>query len=198
MNNNIRGKNSDTPEASSKESTLRANTNRSKSTIKLWLGLSVLPMIIITAAFSWIAYNPETLKPLIQSGLPLNSLSKLPILGDAIQTAQTPEITVQELKKLIDNKANDYILVDVRTPEEYYHARIPGAILVTATEIEDGTGISSLKYLLKGQKLITYCSIGKRSSNALAKLKQVGIEGTNLKGGIKAWRQEIDSSMPEI
>jgi rhodanese-related sulfurtransferase len=176
----------------------RKKSDRPPSTIKLWLGLSIIPIIIITAVLSWIAYNPETLKPLIQSGLPLNSLSKLPILGDAIQTAQKPEITVNELKKLIDTKATDYILVDVRTPEEYYQTRIPGAILVPVTEIENGAGISSLKYLLKGQKLITYCTTGKRSNNALTKLKQAGIEGINLKGGIKAWRQEIDPLMPEI
>ena len=45
--------------------------------------------------------------------------------------------------------------------------------------------------------MIAHCKLGGRSAKALAILKEAGIEGINVKGGISAWSQEIDSNVPQ-
>jgi sulfur-carrier protein adenylyltransferase/sulfurtransferase len=165
---------------------------------KLWLRVSIFSFIVAVVILTLMISFPDTLKPMINAGLPLNYFSQLPLLGDAIRAAESPQITVQELKQLIDGKSHKFLLVDVRNPEEYYNAHIQGAILVSLSDIEDGSGITKIKSLLKGQKLITYCAVGHRSHKALELLRGASIFGTNLQGGIKVWRKEIEPSMPEL
>ncbi|HIK29013.1 MAG: molybdopterin-synthase adenylyltransferase MoeB [Oscillatoriaceae bacterium SKW80] len=110
---------------------------------------------------------------------------------------EIPEMTVQELKQLIDSGAKDFVLIDVRDPHEYEIAKIPGAVLVPLPDIERGEGVEKVKQLLNGHRLIAHCKSGRRSAKALEILKGAGIEGINLKGGITAWSREIDSSVPE-
>ncbi|HLP88984.1 MAG TPA: rhodanese-like domain-containing protein [Nostocaceae cyanobacterium] len=145
-----------------------------------------------------IIYNPDILKIFINAGLPLHSLSDLPILGDAIRAAEAPQITVQEMKQLIDNQDKRLLLIDVRTPEEYEYSHIAKAINIPLSDIEQGRGIKQIKSLLPGRKLITYCSKGSRSNKVLELLRKKGIQGTNLKGGIDEWREKIDPSIPEL
>ena len=57
--------------------------------------------------------------------------------------------------------------------------------------------INKVKELTNGHRLIVHCKLGGRSAKALNILKDAGIEGTNVKGGIIAWSKEIDSSIPE-
>jgi sulfur-carrier protein adenylyltransferase/sulfurtransferase len=111
------------------------------------------------------------------------------------QTA-IPEITVRELKQLIDD-SNDFVLLDVRNPNEYQIAKIPGSVLIPLSEIEDGSGVDKVKEITNGHRLIVHCKMGGRSAKALNLLKQAGIEGTNVKGGITAWSQEVDSNVPQ-
>jgi sulfur-carrier protein adenylyltransferase/sulfurtransferase len=113
------------------------------------------------------------------------------------QSALT-EMTVTELKALLDSGAPNVVLIDVRNPHEYEIARIPGAILVPLPEIEAGPGLEKVKSLMgPGRQLIAHCKMGGRSAKALGILKENGIEGTNIVGGITAWSREIDSSVPE-
>jgi len=107
------------------------------------------------------------------------------------------EMTVQELKQLLDNETKDFVLVDVRNPNEYEIAKIPGAVLVPLPDIEQGLGVEKVKQLLNGHRLIAHCKMGGRSAKALGILKESGIEGINVKGGITAWSREIDPSVPE-
>lgn len=107
------------------------------------------------------------------------------------------EMTVQELKQLLDSGKDGFVLLDVRNPNEYDIARIPGSTLVPLPEIEQGPGVEKVKELLNGHQLIAHCKMGGRSAKALAILKDVGIEGVNVKGGITAWSQEIDPSVPQ-
>jgi sulfur-carrier protein adenylyltransferase/sulfurtransferase len=113
------------------------------------------------------------------------------------QSALT-EMTVIELKALLDSGAPNVVLIDVRNPHEYEIARIPGAILVPLPEIEAGPGLAKVKSLMgPGRQLIAHCKMGGRSAKALGILKENGIDGTNVVGGITAWSREIDSSVPE-
>lgn len=107
------------------------------------------------------------------------------------------EMTVQELKQLFDSGVKDYVLLDVRNPNEYEIAKLPGSVLVPLSEIENGKGVEKVKELLNGHRLIAHCKLGGRSAKALGILKEAGIEGTNVKGGIDAWSKEVDSSVPE-
>lgn len=107
------------------------------------------------------------------------------------------EMTVQELKQLLDSEAKDFVLLDVRNPNEYEIAKLPGSVLVPLPEIENGKGVEKVKELLNGHKLIAHCKLGGRSAKALGILKDAGIEGINVKGGIAAWSKEIDPSVPE-
>ncbi|MBD1919524.1 molybdopterin-synthase adenylyltransferase MoeB [Microcoleus sp. FACHB-831] len=116
---------------------------------------------------------------------------------EAKQQMEMSEMTVKELQELINSGANDFVLLDVRNPNEYDIAKIPGSVLVPLPDIENGPGVEKVKELLNGHRLIAHCKLGGRSAKALGILKQAGIEGTNVKGGITAWSREIDPSVPE-
>ncbi|MEB3293154.1 MAG: rhodanese-like domain-containing protein [Synechococcales bacterium] len=158
-----------------------------------FLGLLVLGMGFMGLAI----YNPDLLRPLIQLGVPLQGLSRVPWLGDAVLAAESPQITPQELKMLLDRHRQDILLVDVRSPIEYANARIPGAVPIPIDQIETGDGVRQIQQQLQGRRLIAYCHSGKRSHRALAKLRAAGISGSNLKGGIVEWRHQIAPKMPE-
>ncbi|MEQ8752788.1 MAG: molybdopterin-synthase adenylyltransferase MoeB [Coleofasciculus sp. G1-WW12-02] len=116
---------------------------------------------------------------------------------EAKRLMEIQEMTVQELKQLLDSGTKDFVLVDVRNPNEYEIAKIPGAVLVPLPDIEQGSGVETVKQLLNGHRLIAHCKMGGRSAKALGILKESGIEGINVKGGITAWSREIDPSVPE-
>jgi adenylyltransferase/sulfurtransferase len=116
---------------------------------------------------------------------------------EAKRQMEIQEMTVQELKQLLDSGADDFVLLDVRNPHEYQIAKIPGSVLVPLPEIEKGPGVETVKELLNGHRLIAHCKMGGRSAKALEILKEAGIEGINVKGGITAWSKEIDPSVPE-
>lgn len=115
---------------------------------------------------------------------------------EAKQMAEMQEMTVTELKQLLDSDADDYLLIDVRNPNEYEIARIPGAVLIPLPEIENGEGVAKVKELLNGHRLIAHCKMGGRSAKALGILGQAGIPGINVKGGINAWSLEVDPAVP--
>lgn len=141
--------------------------------------------------------NPE--RPVIEQLVDYEAFCGIPQAraAEAEQQAALPEITVQELKLLLDSSSQDFVLLDVRNPNEYEIAQIPGSVLVPLPEIESGEGIDRVKALVNGHKLVAHCKMGGRSAKALGILKQAGIEGINVKGGIQAWSREIDASVPE-
>jgi adenylyltransferase/sulfurtransferase len=116
---------------------------------------------------------------------------------EAQQQMEISEMTVHELKALIDSGADGYLLIDVRNPNEYEIAKIPGSVLIPLPDIENGSGIGKVKELVNGHRLIAHCKMGGRSAKALGILKEAGIEGINVKGGITAWSKEIDPSVPQ-
>jgi sulfur-carrier protein adenylyltransferase/sulfurtransferase len=107
-----------------------------------------------------------------------------------------PEVSVTELKQLLDQGSPDIVLVDVRNPNEYEIARIPGAVLIPLPEIENGNGVTKVKELVNGHQLYVHCKMGGRSAKALQILADAGVGGTNVKGGITAWSQDVDPNVP--
>lgn len=149
--------------------------------------------------FRELKLRPNPVRPVIETLVDYEEFCGIPQAkaAEAREQADMNEMNVQELKQLIDSGTSDFVLVDVRNPNEYEVAKIPGSTLIPLSEIESGEGISKVKDLVNGHQLIAHCKVGGRSAKALGLLKQAGIEGTNLKGGIQAWSREIDSSVPE-
>ena len=138
--------------------------------------------------------NP--LRPVIEKLIDYEQFCGINQAQEAQEKMDIQEMTVQALKALIDSDLKDFVLIDVRNPNEYEIAKIPGSVLVPLPDIERGEGISKIKELLNGNRLIAHCKMGGRSMKALAILKAAGIEGINVKGGINAWSKEVDASVP--
>lgn len=139
--------------------------------------------------------NPE--RPVITELIDYEQFCGIPQAKAAEEQEKSAlaEMTVQELKALIDSGAQDYLLIDVRNPNEYDIAQIPGSVLIPLPDIEQGPGVEKVKELLNGHRLIAHCKMGGRSAKALSILKEAGLEGTNVIGGINAWSKEIDPSV---
>ncbi|MEM1171861.1 MAG: molybdopterin-synthase adenylyltransferase MoeB [Cyanobacteria bacterium P01_H01_bin.35] len=149
--------------------------------------------------FRELKLRPNPVRPVIEKLIDYEQFCGIPQAKaqEAESKMAIPEMTVQDLKQLLDSGADDFVLVDVRNPNEYEIAKIPGSVLVPLPDIEQGPGVTKVKELMNGHRLIAHCKMGGRSAKALGILKENGIEGTNLKGGITAWSQEIDSSVPQ-
>ena len=97
-------------------------------------------------------------------------------------------ITAEEAKKIMDSEEG-YIILDVRTQEEYDQGHIPGAIVISHEEIE-----AKAEAVLqdKSQLILVYCRSGRRSKIAAEALVKLGY--TNIKefGGILDWPYEVE------
>ncbi|MBT28451.1 MAG: NADH oxidase [Thalassobius sp.] len=102
------------------------------------------------------------------------------------------EITVQELKKLMDDK-EDFQLIDVREENEYNFCNINGELMPLGRILDFEDEIS------KDKKVVVHCRSGARSANAILQLEDAfGYDNLyNLKGGILAYAKEIDPSIPQ-
>ena len=88
------------------------------------------------------------------------------------------EITVQELKNL---EESSYQMIDIRSEEEASYGEIPGAVRVSAEEIEKNDGIDFAK------KLVICCARGQISVEVAERLAEKGIDAVSLTGGYGAW-----------
>lgn len=149
--------------------------------------------------FRELKLRPNPVRPVIEKLIDYEQFCGIPQARaqEAQQQMEIPEMTVQELKQLIDSGATDFLLLDVRNPNEYEIAKIPGSVLVPLPDIERGEGVQKVKELLNGHRLIAHCKMGGRSAKALGILKEAGVEGINVKGGITAWSKEVDPSVPQ-
>ena len=104
------------------------------------------------------------------------------------QEAVYMNITPQEAKTIMDNQEG-YVILDVRTQEEYDQGHIPGAILIPDAQIEE-----KAESILtdKNQQILVYCRSGRRSKLASERLVKLGY--TNIKefGGIIDWPYEVE------
>lgn len=100
------------------------------------------------------------------------------------------EISVKEFKTWQDDQ-RDYQLIDVREDFEYEFSNIGG------THIPLGRIMQEIEKLDRDKPVIIQCRSGKRSAQAVSLLeKQEGFENLyNLKGGILAWKDEIDPDL---
>ena len=114
------------------------------------------------------------------------------IRGEEHTPVQTgiPEITPLELKKKIDAH-EPFVLIDVREPHEYQICRIPGSKLIPLGEVA-----KRMNELDSAQEIVVHCKSGMRSAKAVDLLMKSGFGKIhNLKGGILAWSDQVDSSV---
>jgi adenylyltransferase/sulfurtransferase len=101
------------------------------------------------------------------------------------------DLTVRELRDM-QERGEDFVLVDVREPREFEIARIPGAKLIPL-----GSLPARVSELDSSRLLVLQCHTGRRSMTALQFLHRAGFRKLrNLAGGIDAWSREIDPEVP--
>jgi adenylyltransferase/sulfurtransferase len=114
-------------------------------------------------------------------------------VGGAAAVDGIPQISVEELKRKLDAK-EDFFLLDVREPHEVPIANI-GAPLIPLGQLEQRLGELAA---YKDREIVIHCRSGARSQKAALILKNAGFtHPENLAGGILAWADKIDPTMPK-
>jgi molybdopterin/thiamine biosynthesis adenylyltransferase/rhodanese-related sulfurtransferase len=112
---------------------------------------------------------------------------------DAQRAAAGSTITAMELKDLIDAE-KPIALIDVREPAEWEIVRIPGATLIPKDQILRGEALASLP---NDRQIVMYCKTGVRSAETLAAVKRAGFsDAVHVQGGVTAWVNQVDPSLP--
>lgn len=103
------------------------------------------------------------------------------------------ELSVDDVQRM-RAQGEDFLLLDVRQPEEHALARIEGATFVPLGDLP--TQLPRLQEHAE-RAVVTYCHRGMRSLHAAAFLRQQGFENVrSMAGGIDAWSQQIDPAVP--
>ncbi|GAA4904524.1 adenylyltransferase/sulfurtransferase [Stackebrandtia albiflava] len=112
---------------------------------------------------------------------------------EASAAVQGSTITASELKEWLD-AGKDIDLIDVREPAEYEIVRIPGSRLLPKGDIVSGAALSELP---TDRQAVFYCKAGVRSAEALAAAKAAGLSNAvHVQGGVLAWINQVDPSLP--
>ena len=103
------------------------------------------------------------------------------------------EISASELKQKID-AGEDFVLIDVRNPDEFAFAKIDGAKLIPFGEV-----MQRIDEFDGDEDTVVMCRSGVRSARVIEFLESRGHTGKlyNLVGGILAWSDQVDPTMPK-
>lgn len=121
---------------------------------------------------------------------------------EAADAAAGSTISVNQLEHMIKEReegARDFVLVDVREPNEYEINKIPGSVLIPKNEFLNGNAFDELGKLTDNgaKQLVLHCKSGARSAECLAIAKGAGYgDAVHVGGGVVAWVNQIDPSQP--
>ena len=120
---------------------------------------------------------------------------------EASEAAVGSTISVTQLSHLLKERegggGQDFVLVDVREPNEYDINKIPGSVLIPKGEFLNGHALGQLPGVDSGKQVVLYCKTGVRSAEALAVVKGAGYaDAVHVGGGVSAWVDQIDPSQP--
>ena len=103
------------------------------------------------------------------------------------------EITAVELKQRLDN-GDDIQIVDVREDNEVAIAKLPNTIHIPLGQV-----VNRMSEMDPARETVVHCKMGGRSARAIEALKRSGFTGNllNLAGGITAWSNDVDPSVPK-
>ncbi len=114
------------------------------------------------------------------------------IVPEPEATGNPDEVTVQDMKRALDNPNLGIKVVDVREPDEYEIAKVDGVPLLPLSQLNE-----RFTELDPNQQYYLHCKAGVRSLKALGFLRQQGFKYVkSVKGGITAWSDEIDRNVP--
>jgi len=150
------------------------------------------PLINKLFVFDLLSMMTQTIK-FSTSNKPITELinyDKFCNIDQTIKSNTMKEVSVQELKDMLDQK-EDLQLIDVREPHEVEIVEMGGELIPMGEVMDNVDKIS------KDKKVIVHCRSGARSGNVIQALEQEhGYDNLyNLKGGILAWADEIDTSL---
>jgi len=112
--------------------------------------------------------------------------------AEAAKEMDVPTITATDLKQKFD-RHDKFVLVDVREPFEYEITHIPGSKLIPLGELP-----ARLSELDSADDIVLQCKSGGRSAKALRILQEAGFRKlNNLEGGITAWSDDVDPTVPK-
>jgi adenylyltransferase/sulfurtransferase len=116
---------------------------------------------------------------------------------EAAEAAVGSTISVTQLEHMLkerDNGERDFVLIDVREPNEFEINKIPGAVLIPKGDFLNG---SALEQLPSDKQIVMHCKTGVRSAETLAIVKGAGCaDAVHVGGGVAAWVSQIDPSQP--
>jgi adenylyltransferase/sulfurtransferase len=116
---------------------------------------------------------------------------------EAADAAAGSTISVVQLEHMLKERSEgtrDFVLVDVREPNEYEINRIPGSVLIPKGDFLNG---SALEKLPADKQVVMHCKTGVRSAETLAIVKGAGYsDAVHVGGGVAAWVNQIDPSQP--
>ena len=122
------------------------------------------------------------------------------ISDEAADAAVGSTISVSQLEGMLKEReegTRDFVLVDVREPNEYEINQIPGSVLIPKGEFLSGEALAKLPSVDSGTQVVMHCKSGVRSAETLAVLKGAGYDdAVHVGGGIVAWVNQIDPSQP--
>jgi adenylyltransferase/sulfurtransferase len=119
------------------------------------------------------------------------------ISEEALDAAAGSTISVTTLEHMLkerDEGTRDFVLVDVREPNEAEINCIPGAVLIPKGEFLNG---HALEQLPSDKQIVMHCKTGVRSAETLAIVKGAGYaDAVHVGGGVLAWVKQVDPSLP--
>jgi sulfur-carrier protein adenylyltransferase/sulfurtransferase len=119
------------------------------------------------------------------------------VSDEAAEAAADATISVSTLEHWLKERENgerDFVLVDVREPNEYEINQIPGSVLIPKGDFLNGTALEQLPH---DKQIVMHCKSGVRSAETLAIVKGAGYaDAVHVGGGVVAWVSQIDPSQP--
>ncbi|MCZ4497678.1 MAG: UBA/THIF-type binding protein [Marmoricola sp.] len=114
--------------------------------------------------------------------------------ADAAADATISVVTLSHMLKEREEGTRDFVLIDVREPNEYEINSIPGSVLIPKGDFLNG---SALEQLPSDKPIVLHCKSGVRSAECLAIVKGAGYaDAVHVGGGVVAWVNQIDPSQP--
>jgi len=115
----------------------------------------------------------------------------------AAEAARDSTISVLDLQRMLQARErgeDDFLLVDVREPNEFEIVSIPGAVLIPKGQILDGSALATLP---TDKRIVLHCKVGGRSAEALAVVKGAGFtDAVHVGGGVLAWVNQVEPDKP--
>jgi adenylyltransferase/sulfurtransferase len=119
------------------------------------------------------------------------------VSDDAAEAVAGATISVRQLEDWLAARTRgdrDFVLVDVREPNEREINQIPGSVLIPKGDFLSGAGLEQLP---QDKQAVFYCKVGGRSAEVLGVAKGAGFsDAVHVGGGVSAWVNQIDPSQP--